>query len=81
MLLPVLNEELRFHAVPEPLHGKIFVSESAAATFRHSVLPWLAWVNQHAFDSSLLHPFEQRHADEFGAVVTSQLARCASHAD
>ena len=78
---PILNDDLGLQPVAEPFHGQAFIPELAVETFIGAVLPGLAWITQHRFQSFILDPSQQSQAYKLGAVVTVQIARCTGHTD
>jgi len=70
----VLNDDLRFQPATEPFHDQAFIPELAVETFTGAVLPRLARLTQHLFQSFIPGPSQQCQADKLGAVVTAQIA-------
>ena len=70
VLAPVLDHDLRFNPVPEPFHGQTFIAELAVEAFRRAVLPWIARIDQSAFDPLVFDPFQ----NPANVTMTSQLA-------
>lgn len=77
MLPPIFNHDLGLDAVPEPFHCQALVPKFAVAAFVRTVLPRLARIDQRTFNALLGHPFQQRDADKFRAVVAAQVTRRA----
>ncbi len=81
VLAPLLDEDFGLGARAKPLPAQALVAELAVEAFVGSILPRLARIAERGIDAGLVQPLEQCAADELGAVVRAQRARCAVHAD
>lgn len=72
MPTPILDHDLGFDAIPEPLNRQTLVPEFSVEAFVRSVLPRLTRIDQRSLDALLDHPLQQCRADEFRTVVSAE---------
>jgi hypothetical protein len=77
---PRLDQDLRIHQVPEPLHAQAFVPELAVEAFIGAVLPRLARIDMSNVDALGKNPLQYRSGNKFRPVVRSHHPRCTVNA-
>ena len=65
----LLDDDLGFRAVPEPLQGEALVPELAVEGLVGAVLPGLAGIDERRVDVRLGEPAQDRPGDELRAVA------------
>ncbi len=78
---PLLDHNLGFESVSEPLDRQAFIAELSVEALGGSVLPGLAWIDQGCFDLVLRGPPQKGRSHELRTVVAAQEGRCSAGAD
>ena len=81
MLSPLLDPDLRVHAVPKSLKAQELVAELPVERFVGGILPRLPRVDQRRVNASVAQPAQDRGGNEPRSVARPQVARGAVHAD
>ncbi len=78
---PVLDHDLGFQTVAEPVDRQALIAELPIEALCGAVLPGLARVDQGRLDFVLGSPLEQRRGYELGIVVAAQVGRRPANTD
>ena len=78
---PHLDDRSRLDAIAKPLRLEALRAKRAVEALVHSVLPWLARLDEGRVDALVVRPAQKRFRDELRPVVAADIARSAALAD